>query len=157
MDDTQREIIMLNTDPQKIDTRYLRHTKVLSAYFGGVDITVNERARASWPSLLHTAIKEAYNRGKGDEAVNILQGNEIKRPVTVYRGVKNNEGFRHVMNTNISLKEPITVGTSCRKSLALARLLNTEIKVIFVWNNKENAEHPGQKRMLHWVPETSAV
>ena len=115
----------------------LKHTKILDASINGERIP-----RANWNALLRQMIRLGMERFDHD----YLEFLQIC-PVRMVKGKKEDEGFRYLSGLNVSVPGQDS-NDACRAITTLAQLLSLDIEIVFVWRQKEDAVHPGEKARL---------
>lgn len=127
--ETERRI-----DPRNLPN--LTHTKVLSAAINGQEI-----AKANWNLLVDEMLRQAMNRlGSIYKVRNLIPANMIKQ-------CKNDEGYRHLADINISVQGQ-DANSACRAIVTAARGLGLALDLAFMWRLKEDAAYPGERARL---------
>jgi len=111
----------------------LTHTKILSIDFNGKSLDYNQ---ATWNGLLLVAIREAKNRAKSPA--------DFKRSIIVkfVEHPKNDEGYRYLSDVGISVQGQ-DANASWRAACHIAQQIGCQVRVTFVWRQKEGAAFPG--------------
>jgi hypothetical protein len=124
---------------RRIDPRMLpnlTHTKVLDASIEGETI-----ARANWNSLLDEMLRRSMKQvGTFDRLKQLC-------PVNVVKGRKEDEGYTHLSDINVSVQGQDANG-ACRAVVTAAQGLGVAIDIGFMWRHKEGAAHPGERARL---------
>lgn len=117
----------------------LTHTKVLAIEFDGKPLP---RGEVNWNGLLVAAIRAA--RAKAKSAV------ELKKLVIVnfVEGKKSDEGYRILSDIGMSVQGQDANG-AWRGACHAAQRLGCELKVTFIWREKEGAAFPGTTGQFH--------
>lgn len=124
---------------RRIDPRMLpnlTHTKVLDASIEGETI-----AKANWNSLLDEMLRRSMNQvGTFDKLKQLC-------PVNIVKGRKEDEGYSHLSDINVSVQGQDANG-ACRAIVTAAQGLGIALDVGFMWRHKEGAAHPGERARL---------
>lgn len=116
----------------------LRFTKFIEAVFGPL------RAN-NWNALLRCGVELAMQRN-----ISISRLKTLSLPVE--EGQKTNDGFCPIPRLNVSVQN-VDSNRAWNLSLCLAKELNIEIKVRFIWREKDGAAYPSEQGLLHWKPQ----
>jgi len=122
-------------DPR--DLPKLTHTKLLDASIGGSSIS-----RPNWNRLLDETVRRAIREVKDFDKLRRIC------PVNMIRGKKNDEGYNHLMDIDISIQGQDANG-ACRGIVTAAQALGLELKIELMWRQKEGADFPGERGWLH--------
>ncbi len=111
----------------------LTHAKILGVWFDGEQLG---RGKDNWNGLLYTAVTAAKTRAKSE--------NDFKNSMVVnYKdGQKDDEGYRHLPGTGISVQGQDANG-AWRAVRHIARHLKCPVSVRFAWREKDGAAFPG--------------
>lgn len=111
----------------------LTHTKVLTIEFHGEPL---DRRQANWNALLDSAVRKAKSEAKS--------ATELKRLVFVNLedGKKTDKGYRFLPDVNLSVQGQDTNG-AWKAVCHIAQQLGCQLKVTFVWSDREGAAFPG--------------
>lgn len=121
-------------DPKVIPN--LTHTKVLDASIGGQPF-----ARPNWKRLVQEMLRRSMK-----QAGNVEQLRRIC-PVNVVEGKKEDEGFNYLPHINISFQGQ-DANDACRAIVTAASALGILVDIGFMWRNKSEAAHPGERARL---------
>ena len=69
-------------------------------------------------------------------------------PVNLVKGKKNDEGYNHLPDINVSVQGQDANG-ACRGIVTAAQALGLEVNIGFMWRHKEGAPFPGERARLH--------
>ena len=111
----------------------LTHAKILGVTFCGKPLG---HGQDNWNGLLNAAVREAKGRSKSAAEFKQLM------VVNYVDGVKQNEGYRPLTGTDISLQGQDANG-AWRAVCYIAQRLKCQVAVKFAWREKEGAAHPG--------------
>jgi hypothetical protein len=124
---------------RRIDPRVLpslTHTKVLEATIDGETI-----AKANWNSLLDEMLRRSMKQvGAFDKLKQLC-------PVNIVKGRKDDEGYTHLSDINVSVQGQDANG-ACRAVVTAAQGLGIAVDIGFMWRHKEGAAHPGERARL---------
>ena len=111
----------------------LTHTKTLAIEFGGKPLG---RGDVNWNGLLNAAAREAKAKAKSAA--------ELKKLMVVnfVEGEKTDEGFRFLSDVGLSVQGQDANG-AWKGACHVAQQLGCQLKVTFIWRNKEGATFPG--------------
>ena len=111
----------------------LTHTKVLSTEFNGKPLA---RGEANWNGLLNAAMRLAKAKAKSTA--------DLKKLVIVnfVEGEKSNEGYRFLSDVGMSVQGQDANG-AWKGACHVAQQLGCNLKVTFIWRDKEGASFPG--------------
>lgn len=111
----------------------LTFTKVVGAEFCGRTL---DRGDANWNGLLDAAVRKAKDAARSSA--------DLKRLIAVnfVEGAKTVEGFRFLSDVGLSVQGQDSNG-AWRAIHHVAQQLGCELKVTFVWRDKESAAFPG--------------
>jgi hypothetical protein len=126
-------------DERRIDPRVLpnlTHTKVLYAAVGGQTLS-----HPNWNLVLDQILVLSIKRVGGVDKLRQVC------PVNVVKGRKQDEGFRHLPEIDISVQGQDANG-ACRAVVTAAQQLSLPVEVQFMWRQKEGAEYPGEMARL---------
>jgi hypothetical protein len=117
----------------------LTHTKVLAIEFAGKPLA---RGEVNWNGLLNAAVRAARAKAKSTA--------ELKKLVVVnlVEGQKSDEGYRFLSDIGISVQGQDANG-AWRGACHVAQQLGCELKVTFIWREKEGAAFPGTTGQFH--------
>jgi len=117
----------------------LTHTKVLAIEFAGKPLA---RGEVNWNGLLNAAVRAARAKAKSTA--------ELKKLVVVnlVEGQKSDEGYRFLSDIAISVQGQDANG-AWRGACHVAQQLGHELKVTFIWREKEGAAFPGTTGQFH--------
>lgn len=125
---------------RRIDARdlpRLTHTKLLDASICGMQL-----ARPNWNGALDETLRRAMKEVKDFDRLRKIC------PVNMVRGKKNDEGYNHLPDLNISVQGQDANG-ACRGIVTAAQALGFEVNIGFMWRHKEDAAFPGERARLH--------
>jgi hypothetical protein len=122
-------------DPR--DLPRLTHTKMLDASIGGMSIV-----RPNWNGLLDETLRRAIKEVKDFDKLRRIC------PVNMVKGKKNDEGYNHLPDINVSVQGQDANG-ACRGIVTAAQALGFEVNIGFMWRHKEGAAFPGERARLH--------
>lgn len=122
-------------DPR--DLPRLTHTKMLDASVGGTSLT-----RPNWNGLLDETLRRAMKEVKDFDKLRRIC------PVNMVKGKKNDEGYNHLSDINVSVQGQDANG-ACRGIVTAAQALGFELNIGFMWRHKEGAAFPGERARLH--------
>jgi len=117
----------------------LSHTALTSASIGG------QTAR-NWNDLVAAGLRLAWEQGYTDIAEMQNWSGAHIRP-----GRHKKNGFHPIRGVNLSLQY-VQASRAWEIALKIAAKLRVPITVDFVWHDKPDAAHPGQKGRMHWAP-----
>lgn len=119
----------------------LTHTKVLDASLDGQRVT-----KANWNLLLEKLLIRAMKQ--------LTDFDELRRlcPVNMVQGCKEDEGYRHIAEINVSV-QGMSANDACGALVIATQSLRLELQVDFMWRAREGAAYPGEKARLH-IPAT---
>ena len=122
-------------DPQRLPD--LRFTKVLAATIGGKDVK-----RPKWNLLLQRMVRLAHERAKGNF-------NELNRlcPTNMVPGEKANDGYHYLSDINVSVQGQ-AANSAGQTIVTTAKTLGIALSISFMWRNKEDAPHPGERARI---------
>ncbi|WP_129775846.1 T4SS efffector SepA family protein [Peristeroidobacter soli] len=122
-------------DPR--DLPKLTHTKLLDASIGGASLS-----RPNWNRLLEETVRRAIRQ--------VRDFDKLRRicPVNMIKGRKNDEGYTHLADIDISVQGQDANG-ACRGVVTAAQALGLELKIELMWRPKEGANFPGERGRLH--------
>jgi hypothetical protein len=127
------------THERRIDPRMLpnlTHTKVLDAWIEGETIP-----KANWNSLLSEMLRRSMKQvGTFDRLKQLC-------PVNIVKGRKEDEGYTHLSDINVSVQGQDANG-ACRAVVTAAQGLGIAIDIGFMWRHNEGAIHPGERARL---------
>lgn len=125
-----------NSTERLIDARALprlTHTKLLEAAIDGERL-----AKPNWNLLLDDMLRRAIERvGSFEELHRIC-------PVNMVKGRKDDEGYGHLPEIDISVQGQDANG-ACRAVVTAAQALGMSLDIGFMWRHKEAAAHPGER------------
>lgn len=130
---TSKNLIQLN--PEKLES--LLHTKILEAKFANIPTPNN------WRSVLDTGLKTAFDNGISSETITDNVNINLKK------GNHRGHGYYPVEGTGYSFQNQDAT-KSAENALRIARLLNCEFYVLFMW--REKGKFPMQEGIIHWKP-----
>lgn len=111
----------------------LTHTKVLAVEFNGKPL---ERGEANWNGLLNAAVRAARAKAKSSaELKRLLILNFVERE-------KSDEGYRFLSDIGLSVQGQDANG-AWKGACHVAQQLGYDLKVTFIWRDKEAAAFPG--------------
>jgi hypothetical protein len=111
----------------------LTHAKILGVTFCGKQLG---RGQDNWNGLLNAAVMEAKAKAKSPAEFKALM------VVNYVEGDKNNEGYRPLPDTGISVQGQDANG-AWRAVRHIAQALGCPVSVKFAWREKDGAEFPG--------------
>lgn len=121
-------------DPRDLPS--LTHTKVLSATINGQAL-----AKANWNFLVEEMLRRAMNLlGSIYKVRNLI-------PVNMVKGCKDDEGYSHLADINISFQGQ-DANAACRAIIVAAQSLGIGLDLVFMWRHKEDAAYPGERARL---------
>ena len=122
-------------DPQRLPD--LRFTKVLDATIGGKGVT-----RPKWNLLLQRMVRLAHERAKGNF-------NELNRlcPTNMVPREKANDGYHYLADIDVSVQGQ-AANSACQTIVTTAKTLGITLSISFMWRNKEDATHPGERARI---------
>lgn len=132
--DTQAPETERRIDPRHLPS--LTHTKVLSAAIDGKVI-----AKANWNLLLDEMLRRAMNRLGSIYKVRQLV------PVNMVKGHKEDEGYSHLADINISVQGQ-DANAACRAIVTAAHGLGMALDLVFMWRPREGVAYPGERARL---------
>lgn len=124
----------------------LTHTKVLTAMFAG---SVVEPAETHWNGLMNAAVRFAFTKAQGREALAKLI------LINFAIGKKEDEGYRLLEGTGLSVQGQ-DANSAWRAVAHIARRLGPSVNVIFVWRHNERAAFPGVTGQMRIAGTTTA-
>ena len=130
-----------NIDPMKLPN--LTHTKVLDASLDGIRV-----AKPNWNSLLERVLVRAMKQ--------LADFDELRKlcPVNIVQGCKEDEGYRHITEINVSA-QGMSANDACGALVIAVLSLRLELEVVFLWRTREGAAYPGERARLN-VPITTS-
>lgn len=130
-----------NIDPMKLPN--LTHTKVLDASLDGIRV-----AKPNWNSLLERVLVRAMRQ--------LEDFDELRKlcPVNIVQGCKEDEGYRHITEINVSA-QGMSANDACGALVIAVLSLRLELEVVFLWRTREGAAYPGERARLN-VPITTS-
>ncbi|MEZ5345075.1 MAG: hypothetical protein R2681_05900 [Pyrinomonadaceae bacterium] len=125
--------LLMNPD----DLDDLLHTRILSANFAGVT------SSNSWRSVLASALKIAFQKS--------IDINDLREKVNlnIREGHHAKHGFHPIEGSNYSFQNQ-DANKSAKNLIALAKLLESEIFVSFLW--REKGKFPNMEGIIIWKP-----
>jgi hypothetical protein len=113
----------------------LKHAKLISAELNGVEV------QPRWNTLLIEAVRLAELKAKSEE--------ELRQLIVVpfRRGKKEDEGYKHLLDIDLSVQGQDAV-SAWRAAYHIAKRLGVSIKAEFVWRHKPDAAFPGQSGVM---------
>ena len=122
-------------DPQRLPD--LRFTKVLAATIGGKGVK-----RPKWNLLLQRMVRLAHERAKGNF-------NELNRlcPTNMVPGEKANDGYHYLSDIDVSVQGQ-AANSAGQTIVTTAKILGIALSISFMWRNKEDATHPGERARI---------
>jgi hypothetical protein len=124
---------------RRIDLRSLpslTHTKVLDAAIAGEVI-----ARPNWNLLLDLMLRRAMKSAGSFEKLRPLC------PVNMVKGRKEDEGYGHLADINVSVQGQDANGAA-RAIITAAQSLGIAVDIGFMWRHKDAAEYPGERARI---------
>ena len=139
----RRSPVERQIDPKALPN--LTHTKVLDASLNGERIT-----KPNWNLLLERVLVYAMAL--------LADFDELRSlcPANIVQGRKEDEGYRHLANINVSF-QGMSANDACAALVIAAQNLRVEVEVVFVWRTRKGAAHPGEKARLHLPGTPSGV
>jgi predicted type IV restriction endonuclease len=131
---TNENLIVLNID--EIDNLFF--TKILEARFNNEALT-----NSGWRSILDKVLKVAFEKGF------LLSDLQTELSINLKEGIYTSQGFSQVEGLNYSWQNQDANKTAIN-AIKLAKLLNSEIYVLFEW--REKGKYPMKKGLIHWKP-----
>lgn len=122
-------------DPR--DLPRLTHTKLLDASIGGTSLS-----RPNWNGLLDETLRRALKEVKDFDKLRRIC------PVNMIKGKKNDEGYNHLPDIDVSVQGQDANG-ACRGIVTAAQALGLDVNIGFMWRHKESAAFPGERARLH--------
>ena len=124
---------------RRIDPRHLpdvMFTKVLEAKINGEMIK-----RPNWNRLLQTIVRLAKEHAENfDDLARLCPANMVS-------GQKLTEGYRYLSDINVSVQgQP--ANSACQLIVTTAQKLNIALDIGFMWRDKEEAAHPGERARI---------
>jgi hypothetical protein len=116
------------------------HTRVLFASFAG-----EETARPRWNELVRKAHDVALSK------VETFDDLEKLSTANICYGTKTDDGFRPVADLGYSI-QGVDANDAWRIAYDLARKLRCSVRVEFEWRAKDDAEFPGERGLIEWIP-----
>ena len=126
---TERQI-----DPRRLPD--LTHTKVLDASLDG------ERfVKPNWNKLVEQILTRVMKRFQVFD--------ELQKccSVNMVQGRKQNEGYRYLVEIDVSI-QGMPSNEACRALILATQRLKAELEITFMWRSKEGAAHPGERACL---------
>ena len=129
-----------STAERQIDSRKLpnlRHTKVLDASLDGKRVT-----KPNWNLLLERVLIRAMKQ--------LTDFDELRKlcPVNIVQGCKEDEGYRHLAEINVSV-QGMSANDACGALVIAAQSLGIELEIVFMWRTREGAAYPGERARLN--------
>jgi hypothetical protein len=124
-------------DPRALPS--LTHTKMLDASIGGTSVS-----RPNWNGVLDDMLRRAMKELKDFDKLRRIC------PVNLFKGRKNDEGYTHLPDIDVSVQGQDANG-ACRGIVTAAQALGLEVNIGFMWRHKEEAAFPGEHGRL-FVP-----
>lgn len=129
----------LGNQERQIDPRMLpnlTHTKILQTSINGEQID-----RPNWNLLLNTMlIKSMKQLGDYKKLQQLC-------PVNIVKGRKEDEGYGYLPEIDISVQGQ-DANAACRTIVTASQGLGIDIDIGFMWRQKENAAHPGERARI---------
>lgn len=119
------------------DLPRLTHTKMLDASIGGIQLS-----RPNWNGVLDETLRRVMQEVKDFGKLRAIC------PVNMVKGKKNDEGYNHLADINVSVQGQDANG-ACRGIVTAAQALGLEVNIGFMWRHKKGAAHPGERARLH--------
>lgn len=132
--ESESSAVERSIDPRKLPN--LTHTKVLDASLDGIRVV-----RPNWNSLIETVLVRATKQFEDFD--------ELRKrcPVNMVAGCKEDEGYRHLAEINVSV-QGMSANDACAALVIAAQSLRLELEVVFLWRAKEGAAYPGERARL---------
>lgn len=111
-------------------------TKVLDATIRGKVV-----ARPNWNSLLKRIVRLAKEHAKNFDELTLLC------PINMVSGRKVDEGYRYLSDINVSVQSQ-AANSACLTIVTIAQKLNIALDIGFMWRNREDAAHPGDRARI---------
>lgn len=121
-------------DPRALPN--LTHTKLLDASIEGKPVV-----KPNWNLLLDEMLRCAMKHLGSFESVH------KHCPVNMVKGRKEDEGYGHLSDIDISV-QGLDANGACQAVVTAAKGLGVELDIGFMWRLKEAAAHPGEKARL---------
>ena len=72
--------------------------------------------------------------------------------IPVVHGQKTDNGYSPLANEFDMSMQNVDANKAWQLTLRLAKELRTDVRVRFVWRDKEGAAHPGKEAVMEWKP-----
>ena len=119
----------------------LTHTKVLDASLNG-----KRFVKPNWNQLVDQILIHAMKQFQNFDE---LQKSCL---VNMVQGRKQNEGYRYLVEIDVSI-QGMPANEACRALILATQRLKAELEITFMWRSKEGAAHPGERACLKVLSE----
>lgn len=122
----------------------LKHTKMLDAEVDGAAVQ-----NLGWNILVQMMVRTAVKRS--------IAFDDIDRmcPSTIVNGRKRDTGYGYLPDIDVSVRY-MNANRACQAFLKIAQNLGIALDIGFMWRNKKDAVHPGQRGRIRTTGSTPA-